>query len=318
MVRVLITGGAGFIGYHLTKKLSAENFEVTIYDNFSDYYSRDLKEKNIKELEVEEGVESIEGCVLDREKLTEVLSKNFDYVFHLAAQPGIKYSTQYPILSLKTNIEGTMNVLSVSRENQIKRVIVASSSSVFGNSKYIPIDENHPRNPLSFYGVSKFAAEKIVDVCIHLYPEHEISVIRPFTVVGARQRPDMALNIFVTNAFEEKEINIYGTGEQTRDWTHVENVVDAFYLTAIKTKAKNEFFNIGSGKRTSVNKVLDLVSKKADKKLKINYKEFDKAEVKDTLADITKAKKLLNYNPKKTLEEAIEEFILDYKERSQK
>jgi UDP-glucose 4-epimerase len=190
--------------------------------------------------------------------------------------------------------------------------VISSSSSVFGSKQYLPIDEKHPKNPISYYGVSKLTTEKIVDVFRYLHKEMDVSIVRPFTVVGARQRPDMALNVFVTKAFKNKTIPIYGDGSQTRDWTHASNIAHGFYLAATKTTAKNESFNIGSGISTSVNETLDLISEISGKKLKIDYQEFYKADVKDTLADIKKAKKLLGYQPVRTLREAIQEFIDDY------
>ena len=183
---------------------------------------------------------------------------------------------------------------------------------MFGLKDYLPIDEAHPKQPVSYYGVSKLAVEQIVKVSRHLYPETDISIIRPFTVIGTRQRPDMAINYFVSNVLNDKPITVFGDGNQTRDWTHVENIVNATYLMGIEPKAKNEDFNIGSGISTSVNEVLELISKITNKEVKIEYKPFDNADVKDTLANIEKAKKLLGYSPEKSLKIAIEEFIEDY------
>lgn len=311
MTKVLVTGGAGFIGYHLSKLLIGKEFQVTILDNFSDYYSEKMKRLNAKELK-DLGARIIEGSILERDFLSKYIDNECEIVFHFAAQPGVRYSTINPEKSLRINIEGTSQVLSVCNENKVKKIVVASSSSVFGLKKYLPIDENHPKNPISYYGVSKLAVEKIIEVTNQLYPETNISILRPFTVIGTRQRPDMALNSFVTRALEDKPIILYGNGEQTRDWTHVDNIVEATYLMAIKSKARNQDFNIGSGIRTSVNDVLEIISNSTGKKLKIQYNSFDNADVKDTLANIDKAKKLLGYCPKKSLEEAIKEFIEDY------
>ena len=312
MVNAVVTGGAGFIGYHLSKLLLKEKYNVTVLDNFSDYYSPEIKRINAKEIK-ELGGKIIEGSILNKSDLHNAITNDTDCVFHFAAQAGVRYSTINPEVSLRINVEGTSSTLSVCKEKEIKKIVVASSSSVFGKKEYLPIDEIHPKNPISYYGVSKLTTEKLVDVCIHLYPEMDVSIIRPFTVIGARQRPDMAINLFVTRALEEKPIRIYGDGEQTRDWTHVENIVQAAFLMSTTNSAKNQDFNIGSGKQTSVNEVLEMVSEITDKELKIEYKPFDKADVKDTLANIDKATKLLNYAPKKSLKIAIEEFIMDYR-----
>lgn len=311
MQKALVTGGAGFIGYHLSKKLVNNGFNVSILDNFSDYYSEQVKRLNAKELS-DLNVNIIEGSILDKELLNKSIESDYDIIFHFAAQPGVRYSTINPEKSLRVNIEGTSQILSVCREKKIKKIVVASSSSVFGLKDYLPIDEVHPKRPVSYYGVSKLAVEQIVKVSRHLYPESDISIIRPFTVIGTRQRPDMAINFFVSNVLNDKPITVFGDGNQTRDWTHVENTVNATYQMGIEAKAKNEDFNIGSGISTSVNEVLELISDITNKEVKIEYKPFDNADVKDTLANIEKAKKLLGYSPKKSLKIAIEEFIEDY------
>jgi len=304
----------GNIGSGKTKQLELlreKGFNVTILDNFSDYYSVHVKRLNAKELS-DLKVNVIEGSILDKEVLNKSIELDYDIVFHFAAQPGVRYSTINPEKSLRINIEGTSQVLSVCREKKIKKIVIASSSSVFGLKDYLPIDEAHPKKPVSYYGVSKLAVEHIVKVSRHLFSETDISIIRPFTVIGARQRPDMAINYFVSNILNDKPITVFGDGNQTRDWTHVENTVNAAYLMGIKPKAKNEDFNIGSGISSSVNDVLELISNITNKDVKIEYKPFDNADVKDTLANIEKAKKLLGYSPMKSLKIAIEEFIEDY------
>lgn len=311
MTDVLVTGGVGFIGYHLSKLLQKKGFNVTVLDNFSDYYSVKMKQLNAQELE-KVGVKIIKGSILEQEMVNKTISNEIDIVFHFAAQPGIRYSTANPEKSFRINIEGTSQVLSVCKKKKVKKVVVASSSSVFGLQEYLPIDELHPKNPISYYGASKLAVEKIVTITRRLYPEVDISMIRPFTVIGARQRPDMAINFFLSSAIEGKTINIFGDGTQTRDWTHVDNIVEATYLMGTLPNARNEDFNIGSGIRTSVNDVLKLISDETEKELKIEYLEFNKADVKDTLANIDKAKQILKYKPQKSLQIAIRAFIDDY------
>lgn len=311
MTDVVVTGGAGFIGYHLSKLLQKKGFNVTVLDNFSDYYSVKMKQLNAQELE-EVGVKILNGSILEKESINKVLSNETEIVFHFAAQPGVRYSTANPEKSLRVNIEGTSKLLSVCKNKNVKKIVVASSSSVFGLQEYLPIDELHPKNPISYYGVSKLAVENIVDVTRRLNPEIDISVIRPFTVIGARQRPDMAINFFLSSALQEKTISVFGDGTQTRDWTHVDNIVEATYLMGTLPKARNEDFNIGSGIRTSVNDVLKLVSEETEKELSIEYAEFDIADVKDTLANINKAKQILKYKPQKSLQIAIRAFIDDY------
>lgn len=309
---VLVTGGVGFIGYHLSKYLLVKGFNVTILDNFSNYYSEKIKRLNASDL-LEQGANIIEGSILDKSSLTKAIKNDCEIVFHFAAQPGVRFSTFNPEISFKINVEGSSQVISTCIEKKIKKVVVASSSSVFGNSNYLPIDEKHPKNPISFYGISKLTVEQMIKVHTQLNPDFDISIIRPFTVIGARQRPDMAINSFVSNAFNKSPIKIFGNGDQTRDWTHVSNIVEATYLMATKQKAKNEDFNIGSGIKTSVNEVLGIISELTDKELNIQYSNFDSADVKDTLANVDKAKKYLGYDPKKSLKIAIKDFIEDYR-----
>ncbi|MHA1556673.1 MAG: NAD-dependent epimerase/dehydratase family protein [Candidatus Heimdallarchaeota archaeon] len=308
MTNFLITGGAGFIGHHLAKYLLGMEEKVTIFDCFSDYYSPYLKWKNARDVEKLGGT-IVEGNILSKRELEKAISKNnIDTVIHLAAQPGVRYSTENPEMALRINVEGTSNVLSVSRENGVKKAVITSSSSVFGATQQMPMDENHPTNPISFYGVSKLTTEKLVAVCNHLYPEFDTSILRPFTVVGARQRPDMAINIFVSRILNRETITIFGDGNQTRDWTHVGNMVQAFYLAAIKPKAKHQIFNVGAGTRISVNQVLAIVAEVTGIDPILKYTEMNKADVKDTFADIGKAKRLLGYHPRKTISDAVVDF----------
>ena len=311
MTNVIVTGGAGFIGYHLCKLLVNKGYKVCLIDNFSDYYSVKLKQQNAVDLR-ELGIRIIKGSILDKKLLLKNITPDIDTVFHFAAQPGVRYSTKNPEQSLKNNVEGTSQILSVCIKQKIRKIVVASSSSVFGLKDYLPIDEEHPKNPISYYGVSKLAVEQLVKVSNRLFPDLDVSIIRPFTVIGSRQRPDMAINHFVSNVLEKMPINVYGNGNQTRDWTHVDNIVEAAYLMSIKSKARNEDFNIGSGIRTSVNDVLKIIADITGMDCKINNIPVDKADVDDTLANITKAKEILGYQPKKSIDIAIKEFIQDY------
>lgn len=311
MTNVLVTGGVGFIGYHLCKLLVKKGYNVCLIDNFSDYYSVKLKRLNAADL-TELGTKIIKGSILDKKLLFKHITSDIDTVFHFAAQPGVRHSTKNPEQSLRINVEGTSQILSVCIEQKIRKIVVASSSSVFGLKDYLPIDEEHPKNPISYYGVSKLAVEHLVKVSNRLFPDLDVSVIRPFTVIGPRQRPDMAINYFVSNVLKEKPISVYGNGNQTRDWTHVNNIVEAAYLMSIKPKARNEDFNIGSGIRTSVNDVLKIIANNTGMECKINNIPVDKADVDDTLANITKAKEILGYQPKKSIDIAIKEFIQDY------
>jgi UDP-glucose 4-epimerase len=308
MTNFIVTGGAGFIGYHLTKYILEREHKVVIYDNFADYYSTELKWMNALECE-QLGAKIVKGDILDKKLLAKTISENeITQVIHLAGQPGVRYSTINPDATLRTNTEGTSNVLTVSRECNVERVVISSTSSVYGHAMYLPINEAHPLNPISFYAVSKLATEQLANVSRYLFPEFDIVVIRPYTVVGSRQRPDMGINRFVRWAMTKTPITIYGDGSQTRDWTHVRNMAQGFYLAAIHPKANNQTFNCGAGTRISVNEVLELVSEITDRDLTLEYFPENRADVKHTYADVSKIKHLLGYDPKHTIYDAVEEF----------
>jgi UDP-glucose 4-epimerase len=186
-----------------------------------------------------------------------------------------------------------------------------SSSSVFGNIKYLPIDEKHPKNPISPYGASKLAAENYVKN-YHFHYGIPIVIVRPFTFVGPRQRPDMGLDKFITSIINDEPVIVYGDGTQTRDWTHVENIVQGILLAADKDEAIGEDFNLGNGSRISVNEVLERISKYLNKDYEVKYKPRNIADPKDTQADISKAEQILGYKPEKSLDDAIKEQINFY------
>ncbi len=312
MTTVLVTGGAGFIGYHLTKYLLARGLKVVIFDNFSSYYSPQLKKINALECQ-KLGAKIIEGDILNRQMLFQTIeNEQCSKIVHLAAQPGVRYSSIHPEKTLRVNVEGTANILEAVQKLDIQRVILTSSSSVFGSAFYLPINENHPKKPVSIYGTSKLMVEQMAEVYRYLYPNLDIVIIRPFTVVGAKQRPDMAINKFVSCALEEKKITVFGDGWQTRDWTHVENIAQGFYLALTKEKARNQTFNIGNGSRISVNEVLKLIAKITNHELQLIFSPRNKADIKDTFADISKAKQLIGYHPQKTIFDAIEDFTEFY------
>jgi UDP-glucose 4-epimerase len=308
-MKFLITGGAGFIGSHLCQKLE----EALIVDNFNRYYNIKLKKYNKKLAEINNNkFLNLDISDLNSDHL------NVEHIIHLAAQPGVRYSVENPIEVLYINLVKTVKLLEKIRKYKIdlKSFIFVSSSSIFGKIEKLPIDENHKKEPISPYGVSKLAAENYVK---NYYLHYKIPtiIIRPFTVVGARQRPDMGLHKFIEAIEKKNPVTIFGNGNQTRDWTHVENIVQGIILCTKNKKSIGEDFNLGNGSRISVNVVIEKISSKLNHDIKINNKKRHLADPKDTQADISKAKKLLKYNPKKTLDDAIREqinFFLNHKD----
>ena len=304
-LKVLITGGAGFIGSHLADRLLELDNSVIVYDNFDPYYKGKRRniEHNLKNLHYE----LVKGDILDYERLKEAM-KDVNVVFHLAAQPGVRYSMSNPVKVNTVNATGTINVLRAVRENDVDKLVYASSSSVYGNVQKLPMSEENPAEPISPYGVSKLAAEHYCRTYCQTYGL-DVVTLRYFTVIGGRQRPDMAVHIFARRMLDDQEILIFGDGEQTRDFTNVHDVVQGTILAAETEGIKGEVFNIGSGRRTSLNELVKLLAETIGKKARIKHTEAKQGDVRNTLADITKARTTLGYNPKVSLKDSLNEFV---------
>ncbi|MBW2652711.1 MAG: GDP-mannose 4,6-dehydratase [Deltaproteobacteria bacterium] len=303
-MRSLVTGVAGFIGSHLAERLINEGHEVVGIDCFTDYYARSIKEKNLKVLLQKPGFIFLEDNRLEV-NLSDLLV-SVDYIFHQAAQAGVRSSwgAEFEIYT-SNNILATQKLLEASKHSDIKRFIYASSSSVYGDSEELPLSEKSLLRPVSPYGVTKLAGEHL---CYSYWKNYQIPVIplRYFTVYGPRQRPDMAFHRFVRAILGGGEIEIYGNGEQTRDFTFISDAVSGNML-AMKSNAEGEIFNIGGGSRVSVNEVLDIIQNIAGKTAKIVYRDVQKGDVRHTLADTNKAKKHLGYIPEVDLKTGLKE-----------
>ena len=302
---VMATGGAGFIGSHLVDRLIDHGNKTIVYDNFDDYYKG--KYANIKHNLKNPNFKLITADILDYKNLLKHI-KNTDVVFHLAAQPGVRFSTRNPIKTNSVNITGTLNVLRAAKEANVKKVIFASSSSVYGPPKYMPVDEKHPTEPISIYGASKLAAEnycKIFNDQLGL----PVVILRYHTVYGSRQRPNMAFYKWTRQIFEKKRITIYGNGTQTRDFTHIGDAINGTIKATETDGIEGEVFNIGGGSRISVNDVVNLLIKLIGINAEIAYWPPKLGDVPDTHADISKAKEILGYSPKVSLEGGLKRFI---------
>ena len=303
-MRALVTGCAGFIGSHLVDRLLQVGYEVVGIDCFTDYYSSEIKKANISNALARPHFRLIEENILDidRDKFPEV-----DHVFHLAAQAGVRASwgKNFEIYA-RNNIEATQRLLEFYKGGEIQKFVYASSSSVYGEAE-LPMREDSLLKPVSPYGVTKLAAENL---CNLYYRNYHLPIIslRYFTVYGPRQRPDMAVHRFVHAVLNDEEITVYGDGEQTRDFTYVDDVVNATLLAA-KSDVAGEVLNIGGGSRMSVNQLIEKIERITGKKAKLEYVEGQKGDVKDTLADITKAKEILNWQPTVKIEQGLEHYI---------
>lgn len=320
MKTILITGGAGFIGSNLSERLLLEGNKVIIIDNFNDFYDPDIKRKNIEQLKKNsikndislENYMIFEGDIRDKELLNEVFNNKIDLVIHLAAMAGVRNSIIEPTLYYDVNIIGTLNILEKCKENSIDKFIFASSSSVYGNNPTTPFSENDKvDNPISPYAATKKSGELLCYTYHHLF-KMNIACLRFFTVYGPRQRPDLAINKFVSLINENKEIPVYGDGTTARDYTYIDDIVDAIVLTMNYLNTKNaEFnvFNIGGDKSISLFEMITYIEKALGKKAKIKRLPLQQGDVDRTCADISNSKKIIGYSPKTSFEEGIKKFI---------
>lgn len=320
MRTILVTGGAGFIGSHLSERLLKEGNKVLVIDNFNNYYDPAIKRNNVEEVKkncVEnnislENYKVFEGDIRDNEFLKEVFSNKIDSIMHLAAMAGVRPSIENPSLYYDVNITGTVNLLERCRETGVKEFVFASSSSVYGNNEKVPFAEiDRVDNPISPYAATKKSGELLCHTYHHLF-DMNIACLRFFTVYGPRQRPDLAINKFTSLILEDKEIPFYGDGTTSRDYTFVEDIVTGIVrsINYVNTDKKIfEIFNIGGDKTISLMEMVETIEEVLGKKAKLNRLPMQPGDVNRTCADITYAKKTIGYNPQTTFKEGIKKFI---------
>jgi len=307
--RVLVTGGAGFIGSHLVERLFGEGFEVTVIDDLSTGRMENIaRHRSKKEFHL------VKGDIRDFNVVKETL-KDIDAVFHEAALASVTLSVQNPILANDINVVGTLNLLKVSSDLGVKRFIYASSAAVYGDTPSPKKREDMTPNPTSPYGVSKLAAENYTKTFHKAYGLQTVS-LRYFNVYGPRQRFDIqsayggAITIFINRLLRNLSPIIYGDGGQTRDFVYIEDVVEANMLALNKRNASGEVFNIGTGKRTSINHVADaLKSIMKRKDLENTYALPRPTDLRHGYADTKKAEQILGYKPKVSIEEGLLELV---------
>ncbi len=300
--RVMVTGAAGFIGSHLCEALLARGLDVIGVDALTDYYDPAIKRDNIASFVTAPRFRWVDGSLCDLD--LDALLSDVSVVFHLAAQPGVRASwgtTFEPYLD--NNVRATQQLCEALRRRGGARLVYSSSSSVYGQTAELPMREDHRTRPLSPYGVTKLAGEAL---CV-LYGENyglPVVCLRYFTVYGPRQRPDMAFHRFIRAALEGEPIDIYGSGNQTRDFTFVSDAVAA-NVAVLDYSGNATVFNIGGGSRVTVNHVLDVLGGVMNRRLDVRYKETQKGDVMHTFADVSLAARELMYQPKVSLEEGL-------------
>jgi nucleoside-diphosphate-sugar epimerase len=298
-VKALVTGAAGFIGSHVSEALAAGGAEVVGVDCFTDYYARDIKERNLAGLKSERAFRFVEAP-LQTANLNALLD-GVTHVFHLAAQAGVRKSWGSDFLTYTShNVDVTQRLLEAVKQRPLHRFVYASSSSVYGDVAAIPMREDAYLQPLSPYGVTKLAAEHLCHLYFANYRVPTVS-LRFFTVYGPRQRPDMAFHRFIRAALTGQPITLYGDGEQTRDFTFVSDIVAA-NLAAGDRGTPGAVYNIGGGSRVTVNEVLGIVERLAGRPLNIRREETQKGDMRDTFADTSRARADLGFSPGSTLE----------------
>ena len=304
--KILITGGAGFIGSNITKVLLEKGADVRVLDNF--ITGRKI---NIEPFLNDNKFELIEGDLRDFSDVRKAV-EGIDYILHQGALPSVPRSLKDPITTNNINILGTLNVLMAAKEAGIKRVVYASSSSVYGNSKTLPKKEDMPVNPLSPYALSKYTGERYCQIFYQIYGLETVC-LRYFNVFGPNQDPTSqyaaVIPKFIDIMKKDGRPTIYGDGSQSRDFTYVENVVQANLLSCEAEEAAGEVFNIAYGKSFSLLQLVDFINKNLSKDIKPEFTESRSGDVKHSLASTEKAKDKLGYEPKIDFEQGLEKLI---------
>jgi len=312
--KILITGAAGFIGYHLCKSLLEDGYEVLGIDNLNDYYDTNLKQARLEQLKQFKSFLFNKVDIADKESLTKSFqSFNPQKIVNLAAQPGVRYSMENPYNYMNSNLVGFLNIIELCRNNEVKSFIYASSSSVYGGNKKMPFSvEDRVNQPLALYGATKIANELIAHSYSHLYGLHTTG-LRYFTVYGPWYRPDMAMFIFTKKIMAGSPIPVFNNGNMKRDFTYIDDVINGT-RSAIEKNYKCEIFNLGNSKSENLMELIGIIEKNLGEKAQIEYLPMQPGDVKESLADIKKSTEKLGYKPITTIIKGIPQFIQWYKE----
>jgi len=311
MRNILITGGAGFIGSHLVDRLLSEgDWNVTVIDDFNDFYEPAIKRANIREHLANSNYRLVEADIRDFNALQEAFSdETFDCIVHLAARAGVRPSLREPRLYAETNVNGTVNLLELARKREIKQFVFGSSSSVYGTNEKVPFCEDDPIfNPISPYAATKAACELLCHTYSHLY-DMRIVCLRFFTVYGARQRPDLAIHKFAHLISSGKAISVFGDGTTRRDYTYIDDIIAGTRAAIDYNQSKFEIINLGESRTVELRELIALLENELGQIAKIDRQPIQPGDVPHTFADITKARRLLNYNPQTEIEEGVRKFV---------
>jgi len=311
-MRLLVTGGAGFIGSHLCEKLLDLGHNIVCIDNFNDAYCPQIKRDNLNNCLNSTAFSLQEGDIRDNDFLEKAFSlHDYDQVIHLAAMAGVRPSIKYPALYYEVNVTGTLNILEKCRQHGIERFIFASSSSVYGNNPKIPFEESDKVDaPISLYAASKRAGELLCHTYHHLFNISTLC-LRFFTVYGPRQRPDLAIHKFASKILTGKPIQVYGDENSSRDYTYVDDIISGVVkaIDYVKNGNHYEVFNLGESKTITLSTMIKTLEKLLDKKAVLENLPQQEGDVLITYASIEKSKNELGYSPKTDFEEGVRMFV---------
>ncbi|MFN3976624.1 MAG: GDP-mannose 4,6-dehydratase [Aquificaceae bacterium] len=307
MQSFLVAGCAGFIGWKVSEKLLERGYKVIGVDNLNDYYDVKVKEYRLQSLKRHPRFKFYKVDIENLEDIKEVFKENsFDCVINEAARAGVRYSIENPYVYFTTNVLGTLNLLELCKEYGVKKFVLASTSSLYAGEK-MPFNEDLPVNtPISPYAASKKSAEVLCYTYHHLYGI-DVSIVRYFTVYGPAGRPDMSVFRFIKWILEDKPLEVFGDGSQSRDFTYIDDIAEGTILAA--RPLGYEIINLGNNRPHSLMEMIGLIEKYTGKKARFELRDFHKADMKATWADISKAKSLLGWEPKVSLEEGIKRTV---------
>ncbi len=306
----LVTGGAGFIGSHVCERLLRDGHRVWAFDDLNDFYDPHCKRANLREIQsLAKPFEFIPGDLCDPTALAELFaSVPFDQVIHLAARAGVRPSIEHPALYQRVNVEGTVNVLEAARKTGVKKITIASSSSVYGVNAKVPFSESDPIfSAVSPYAASKLACEALGHTWHHLY-KMDVAMLRFFTVYGPRQRPDLAIHKFTKLIEAGQPIPVFGDGSTARDHTHIADILEGI-LACTQREFGFEIFNLGESQTVKLSELIALIENALGKKAVIDRQPLQPGDVPITFADISKARRMLGYHPKVKVDKGIPLFV---------
>ncbi|HYY57550.1 MAG TPA: GDP-mannose 4,6-dehydratase [Pyrinomonadaceae bacterium] len=311
MQNILVTGGAGFIGSHLVDRLLGEGvWRVTVVDDFNDFYAPGMKRENVRAHLQSGSYRLVEADIRDHAGLKRVFDETqFDCIVHLAARAGVRPSLSEPRLYAETNITGTLNLLELARAQGTRQFVFGSSSSVYGINAKVPFSEDDPiRQPISPYAATKAAGELLCHTYSHLYGLRCIA-LRFFTVYGARQRPDLAIHKFARLISRGQAIPVFGDGRTRRDYTFIDDIIAGVRAAIDYTASDYETINLGESRTVELRELIALLEKELGQQAVIDRQPLQPGDVPQTFADITKARRLLGYNPQTQIEEGVHRFV---------